>query len=160
MADVAACCACNVTNDQAVFLIVEEAAQSQGAEGQRIVQKHLQRRVDVRPGDQLENAVGKSGEKSCFGSVEIADQRYKQHTEQGDGAAEGQGCQLDKGCSRSQRDGHGAEDQLSGAHLPGAVFFAENADGCQQGNQNDGQKQVAGRLQNVLIIFCVVDQKH
>lgn len=112
----------DIAFEQPVFGFPEKAGQAQSAEGQRIVQNHLQRMHHIGPGNELQDAVGKGGDQAGSRSVPIADQADDQHGKQRDGSAVGQAGQFENDRDyRGQRDGHGAENEFSGGKSFGVV---------------------------------------
>ena len=89
MEQIAADDADGVSDYQAVFFAVEKSAQPQSAEGQGIVEQHLERCIDVRAGDQLQDPIGDSGDEAGFWSIEVSDEGDELHAEQGNIASIG-----------------------------------------------------------------------
>ena len=155
VADVAA----KDTNDnaggQSIFLIGEEAGHTQSTEGQRVVQKYLQRRVDIGSKAQLQNTVGHTGHDTDFRAVQVTDKADEKHAEQGDGAAHGQTGKFDKAGDQSQSHGNGTECQLFGAHFF-AVFAGQDKGNDKRCQHQDDEGNVTGGGQIVFPVFRVI----
>ena len=104
----------DVSLEQTVLRLAEEAGKAEGSEGQRIVQKDLRGMHHIGAGDELENAVGKGGDDAHLRAVPVADEADDQHGKEGDGAAVRKAGQFDDdGDLGREGDGDAGEDDLS-----------------------------------------------
>ena len=104
----------DISLEQAVLRLAEEAGKAEGSEGQRIVQKDLCGMHHIGAGDELENAVGESGDDTHLRAVPVADEADDQHGKESDGAAVRKAGQLDdSGDHGRESDGDAGKDDLS-----------------------------------------------
>ena len=73
--------ACDVALEQTVLLFTEEAGESQGAEGEGIINQKLYGGIKFGVDHKLEQPVGEACEQPCLCAVPIADQHHKEHAE-------------------------------------------------------------------------------
>lgn len=87
----------DITFVQAMLTIAEDARKAQGAKGERVIQKHLQRMHGKGLQHKLEAAVGYACEDALLCAVGETYQADDEHTAQGDAATVGEAGELDKG---------------------------------------------------------------